>query len=377
MINIFLKACFLTSSIDFLTPELALFKKNLEIHQSISCDIYEMDRGYALNELKENIAQYDIFIVDTWVTLLDSQFNTGNFRNNHLYKYAFDNGKKQLDIFRKWLLSIMQKELKSKLFILYAGAFDYWRIHQNDLNMIDFLINLPNFILWAPNPKFSSAKEIIDPYKQLVTKAHNNRKYLEIRHAIDSNYDVFGNNINKVYRIGVLPSLSKERIVLYKSIEDMMCPESRNLYIKSIRLLQDYRQRLAKQIESGSLSEIDIIQSKQRELNDVYRRILSLSKIICTTPTRYGSFIRKYLEVPYAKGMIASTICCGWEETIFRTTDYPIINMKKIKEMIGENDLSQIYARNEKNMINLQQNIHHFSSYEYRIDELVSYCLKY
>ena len=377
MKNNLVKACFLTTSIKFLTPEPELFKKNLENHTSITCDIYEMDREHLFNELREKIAQYDIFIVDTWVTLLDSQFNTGNFRNNHLYKYEFENGKAQLKIFRKWLLSIMQKDLKGKLFILYAGAFDFWRIHQNDINILNFLISIPNFILWAPDPKFSNAEKAIDSYKKIVSAAYNNKKYLEIRHAIDPSYDIYGDNINKVYEVGVLPSLSKERMILYKSIEDIMCPKSRELYIKSITLLKDYKQKLAEQIESNSLSKVDIIESKQNQLNDAYKRILSLSKIICTTPTRYGAFIRKYLEVPYAKGMIASPSYCGWEEKIFRTTDYPIINMNRIDKMKSVEGLVQTYSNHEENIINLQQNIHHFSSYKTRIDELISYCIRY
>ena len=125
-----IKTCFLTTSIKFLTPEPDLFKNNLHIHKGILCDTYNIDRPHIFNELQDKLLQYDIYIVDTWVTLLESQFNTGEFRKTHLYKYGFNEGRTQLNRFRQWLIPIMQKDLKNKLFILYAGTFDFWRIDE-------------------------------------------------------------------------------------------------------------------------------------------------------------------------------------------------------------------------------------------------------
>ena len=367
-----LKACFLNTSINFLTPEPELFTKSLIKNTKIDICIFNVDKKVDLSELMDRSKEFDLFIVDSWALLHDSQFFTGGFRESHIYQEDFETSCKQLSIFKKWATSAIKNHLKEKIFFLYSGALDYWRIHNKDLSLLKNLLESQNFILWSPDPIFCSEKSMVHSYNELIKHAKQKDSFLELRHAIDLAYDYRGRHIEKIYLINMLPSLSPERINMFNQLKGIMCNESRELYRESINALVIYKKHLSKFNLNHNLEMLPQLKREKSYLMDLYRKILILSKTICTTPTRYSAFIRKYVEVPNANCLLIAPRC-GWEDKIFRGIKYPLIDYND-QFFNSTADLIEIKYNNSSAQLELVQSyLEHFNSYEKRIDNLLDY----
>lgn len=57
-----LKACYLNTSIEFLTPEPELFNSNLLSSEYLNCKTFNVDRAGIFNTFKENYSEFDLII---------------------------------------------------------------------------------------------------------------------------------------------------------------------------------------------------------------------------------------------------------------------------------------------------------------------------
>ena len=368
-----LKTCFLTTSIEFLTPESSLFENNLKNNSELNCEVFKVDQPSDFYRLTECIYQFDVFIIDSWALLLDSQFITGNFRELHIYPHDFQVACKQLLAFKKWILELLRINSKSQLFVLYCGVLDYWRIHQADLDLLKTLLEINNFILWSPSSFFCNDKDSCKSYASIISSASKSNQYLELRHVIDPSYDATAKDINKIFRLGLLPSLAPERVKLFKDLNHLMCLSSQNLYKQAISRLVEYKQHMAKFNQENNLDILCQVREKQAALNMAYRRILLLSKFIATTPTRYRAFIRKYVEVPNA-GCILIANECGWEDKIFRFHSFPMIKLDSENNLLNIEKLDKMYDESHEKLACTQNLIQKFGTYQSRIYNLISFC---
>ena len=367
-----MKTCFLTTSAEFLFPEVDLFSKSLISSSTFHGDIFKVDIEIQSERFKDLYFNYEIIILDTWMLFLDSQFSSGNFRETHLYELDFNKAVLNLEKFKKWILEKINSFDLAKQFIIYMGAFDYWRIHKNDIGLMNQILNIKNLSFWGPHLRFCSAMEPIKSYSKIIDYATNKNRYIELRHCIDASYDANPSILNKQYLISALPSLAPERIAIFNKLKPLMCEESKLLYRNSLSLLISYKNHLLEFNASQELSKINKIQNLKRDLNLNYRKIILFSKYICSTPTRYRAFVRKYVECPFGMSILIAPKA-SWENFITKNIDFPIIHSNHPGLSLSRKSLTDTYEEKLENLYSASKHIARNYSYENRLERLNLY----
>ena len=244
------------------------------------------------------------------------------------------------------------------------GLFDFWRINGSDSQYLRKLINC-GCNLWATHPSFCDNYGNNEGYQDIINSAITKQQYLELRHCVCTDYDANCNKEIKDIKIGVLPSLAKERIQLYDEMQIHMCQESKLLYKKGQTSLILYKNTLKEYYQSQSMVLEGKVKALQQELNQIYRLMLIRSTMIATTATRHNAFIRKYIEIPYASSILIAEET-AWEKQLFKSSSYPRLTKNEITD---SNKVRQVMD----NCKEIVEEIRTTYTYENRINRLLNF----